>query len=74
MTNETNLPKIVLAENKPGTIVTHFKIREHQISCDEMPLYEGNDEAPDPWDYIIAGAGGCSAMRSSGMPLWEVST
>lgn len=62
MTNETNLPKILYAENNPGTILTHFKIRDHKISCDEMPLYEGNDEAPDPWDYIIAGAGGCSAI------------
>jgi putative redox protein len=62
MTNETNLPKVVIAKNQPGTILTHFKIRDHEISCDEMPLYEGHDEAPDPWDYIIAGAGGCSAI------------
>ena len=62
MTAETNLPKIVFAKNMPGTIVTNFRIRDHEISCDEMPLYEGNDEAPDPWDYIIAGAGGCSAI------------
>lgn len=59
---ENNLPKVVFAKNEPGTIVTHFKIRDHEISCDEMPLYKGNDEAPDPWDYIIAGAGGCSAI------------
>jgi putative redox protein len=62
MTTETNLPKTLTAKNKPGTIVTHFTIREHEITCDEMPLYGGNDEAPDPWDLIIAGAAGCSAI------------
>ena len=62
MTSETNLPKIIYAQNKPGTILTSFKIRDHEILCDEMPLYEGHDEAPDPWDYIIAGAGACSAI------------
>jgi putative redox protein len=62
MTAETNLPKIIRARNEPGTIVTHFDIRGHKIACDEMPLYGGHDEAPDPWDLIIAGAGGCSAV------------
>ncbi len=62
MTIETNLPKIIYAKNEPGTIVTHFNIRDHKISCDEEPLYGGEDKAPDPWDLIIAGAAGCSAI------------
>ena len=62
MTPETNLPKIITAKNKPGTIQTQLKIRNHEIKCDEEPLYEGNDEAPDPYDYVIAGVGGCAAI------------
>jgi putative redox protein len=62
MTTETNLPKMLAVKNKPGTIVTHFQIRAHNIACDEMPIYGGNDEAPDPWDLILAGAAGCSTI------------
>ena len=66
MTQETNLPKIVTAKNKPGTILTQFEIRNHKILCDEEPLYEGNDQAPDPYDYVIAGVGGCTAVMTTG--------
>ena len=62
MTDETNLPKIMTAIIKPLTIQTQLKIRNHEIKCDEEPLYEGNDEAPDPYDYVIAGVGGCTAI------------
>ncbi|MCP4539330.1 MAG: OsmC family protein [Chloroflexi bacterium] len=62
MTQETNLPKIITAKNKPGTILTQLEIRDHKILCDEEPLYEGNDQAPDPYDYVIAGVGGCTAI------------
>ena len=50
------------AKNKPGTILTHLTVRDHKFSCDEEPLYEGNDEAPDPYDYVITGVGGCTAI------------
>lgn len=33
-TEDTNLPKIVVATNAPGTIQTHFQIREHALLCD----------------------------------------
>lgn len=62
MTQETNLPKIVTAENKPGPILTRLRIRNHEILCDEEPLYGGNDDAPDPYDYVLAAVGGCSVF------------
>lgn len=62
MATETNLPKIVTTHNSPGPILTEMKIRNHTILCDEEPLYEGNDEAPDPYDYILAGVGGCTSF------------
>lgn len=62
MTEETNLPKVVTASNKPGPILTQIKIRNHDILCDEEPLYGGNDDAPDPYDYVIAGVAGCSVF------------
>ena len=65
-TEETNLPKIVTATNTPGTpqthFQTHFQIREHTLLCDEMPLYDGVDAGPDPYDLVIAGVGGCTAI------------
>ncbi len=42
--------------------MTQLTIRDHTILCDEEPLYEGNDQAPDPYDYVIAGVGGCTAF------------
>ena len=62
MTQETNLPKVVTVKNTPGPLLTKMKIREHDILCDEEPLYAGNDDAPDPYDYVIAGVGGCTAF------------
>jgi len=62
MTQETNLPKVLTASNTPGPIITRMKIRDHEFLCDEEPLYEGNDDAPDPYDYIIAGVAGCTSF------------
>lgn len=62
MPEETNLPKKITATNKPGTIKSQFKIRDHILFCDEEPLYGGNDEAPDPYDYVMAGVGGCTIV------------
>ena len=62
MAKETNLPKIVTAKNNPGTILTHIKARAHAFTLDEEPLYGGNDQAPDPYDYVLAGVGGCTII------------
>lgn len=62
MEKETNLPKKVKAVNKPGTILTDLTIRDHGFSCDEEPLYGGDDSAPDPYDFILAGVGGCTSI------------
>jgi len=62
MSTKTNLPKKITATNKPGTILSQMKIRNHSITCDEEPLYGGSDDAPDPYDYVIAGVGGCTIV------------
>lgn len=62
MTPETNLPKNVTVVNQPGTIVTELTVRQHAFICDEEPLYGGHDAAPDPYDYIIAAVGSCTAI------------
>ncbi len=62
MPSETNLPKIVSAKNQPGTIQAQISIRAHDLRCDEEPLYGGNDAAPDPYDYVLAGVGGCTVV------------
>lgn len=62
MTQETNLPKVVTAKNAPGSVLAQLKIRDHEILSDEEPLYGGNDDAPDPYDYVLAGVGGCTIV------------
>ena len=62
MTQETNLPKIMTAKNTPGPILTRLKIRGHEFFCDEEPLYDGNDDAPDPYDFVLAGVAGCTSF------------
>lgn len=62
MSEETVLPKIVSTKNEAGTILCRIGIRNHEVSCDEQPLHGGNDEAPDPYDYIVAGIGSCTAV------------
>jgi putative redox protein len=62
MTQETNLPKIMTVSNRAETLLTRIRIRDHEFLCDEEPLYEGEDAAPDPYDYIMAGVAGCTAF------------
>ena len=62
MKEQSNIPKIVTATNHSGTIVTNFMVRHHEFSCDEMPLYGGRDESPDPYDYLLSAVAGCTAI------------
>ena len=62
MKSDSVLPKVVTATNHPGAVVTQFRIRDHEITCDEQPVYGGVDSGPDPYDLIMAGVGGCTAI------------
>lgn len=62
MSKTPGLPKTIYASNAPGALATTFTIREHTLTCDETPLYGGDDEGPDPFDLIVAAVGGCTAI------------
>ena len=42
---------------------------------DEEPLYGGHDDAPDPFDYLLAGVGSCSMIslrQFSERKAWDI--
>jgi uncharacterized OsmC-like protein len=61
-----------------GSIYTHMQVRDHKFRADETPEYGGKDQAPDPFDYIIAGMASCTAItirqyaEKHDMPLEDV--
>lgn len=50
----------------------------HQLQADEPVNFGGSDEAPDPYDYLLASLGACTSMtiglyaRKSRFPLENV--
>ena len=45
-----------------ASIYTHMQVRSHHFMADETPEYGGEDQAPDPFDYIVAGMASCTAI------------
>jgi len=52
---------------------------KHQLQADEPLSVGGNDQAPDPYDYLLASLGACTSMtvglyaRKSRFPLENIS-
>jgi uncharacterized OsmC-like protein len=44
------------------SIYTNIQVRAHKFMADETPEYGGEDQAPDPFDYIVAGMASCTAI------------
>ncbi len=60
---DSNRPeKTLTATVGPDSIVTTLNVRDHTFTCDETPYYGGEDTAPDPYDYIMAGLASCTAI------------
>ncbi len=41
------------------SIISKVQTKKHIFYSDETPEWGGNDEYPDPWDYILGGLGAC---------------
>jgi uncharacterized OsmC-like protein len=73
--------------NKTADVVVHGSARsfrqeivagKHHLRADEPVSVGGSDEAPDPYDYLLASLGACTSMtvglyaRKSHFPLEDV--
>jgi putative redox protein len=61
---------------EPGSLATDVAVRQHRFRVDEAPpRYDSLDEAPDPYDYILAGLAACTLIsirlsaEAKGYPL-----
>lgn len=54
--------KNVQASTSERRVLCRLKAGKHQFSCDETEKFGGLDEAPDPWDYIMAGLVSCTLI------------
>ena len=55
-------PKFVTALVVEDSILTSVEVRGHQFQCDETEKYGGQDQHPDPYDYILSGLASCVAI------------
>lgn len=54
--------KTIEAHAAKGSIRTNLKVRTHKFMADEIAKHGGEDKAPDPFDYIVAGMASCTAI------------
>jgi putative redox protein len=59
--NEPPLKEVVAVVGAKS-IETDLTVRGHRFCCDETEPLGGHDSAPDPYDYILAGLGACTAI------------
>ncbi|MEM8488648.1 MAG: OsmC family protein [Bacteroidota bacterium] len=55
-------PKFATARVGASGIITDLEVRAHQFKCDETEAYGGQDQHPDPYDYILSGLAACVAI------------
>ena len=70
-------PDVVVRGNA-HRFLQDITIGKHHLQADEPFSIGGNDEAPDPYDYLLAGLGACTSMtiglyaRRSKWPLEDI--
>lgn len=68
----------VIVRGKPHAFLQEITVGKHQLRADEPFSIGGHDEAPDPYDYLLAGLGACTSMtiglyaRRSRWPLEDI--
>jgi putative redox protein len=68
----------VIVRGKADAFLQEITAGRHQFTADEPVSVGGADSAPDPYDYLLAGLGGCTSMtvalyaRRKQWPLDEV--
>ncbi|MFN2476696.1 MAG: OsmC family protein [Chthoniobacterales bacterium] len=68
----------VVVRGNPGAFLQKITVGKHHLEADEPFSIGGNDSAPDPYDYLLAGLGACTSMtiglyaRRSKWPLDDI--
>jgi putative redox protein len=68
----------VIVHGRAAGFVQEIVSGAHEFKADEPASMGGTDSAPTPYDYVLAGLGGCTSMtvglyaRRKGWPLEDV--
>ena len=52
----------VVVRGNPHQFLQEITVGRHHLQADEPFSIGGNDAAPDPYDYLLAGLGACTSM------------
>jgi putative redox protein len=55
-------PGVTVRETRQGRFQQEIEIRGHRLIADEPVESGGLDSGPDPYDFLLAGLGACTAM------------
>jgi putative redox protein len=81
MSDVANLPPpgvVVVEDNEAGPFAETVRSGAHVLAADEPLASGGNDTGPNPYDYLVAALGTCTAMtlrlyaRQKKWPLQKV--
>ncbi len=56
------VPSDVVVRGNPRAFLQNITVGKHHLQADEPFSIGGNDSAPDPYDYLLAGLGACTSM------------
>lgn len=71
--------EVCVSESGDGRYVQHVRMGRHLAVADEPPEMNGDDQGPNPYEYLLAGLGSCTSMtirmyaELKKMPLTRVS-
>lgn len=60
--NQSHLETDVVVRGSPHHFLQEITVGKHHLRADEPLSIGGRDEAPDPYDYLLAGLGACTSM------------
>ena len=73
------MAEVLVEDSTAGPLAETVRIGAHTLLADEPAALGGNDTGPNPYDYLLAGLGACTAMtlrlyaRRKNWPLQKVS-
>jgi uncharacterized OsmC-like protein len=56
--------EVLVAETGQGRFQQVVRVGRHELRADEPMSFGGDDSGPGPYDYLLAGLGACTSMRS----------
>jgi len=52
----------LVSETRPGPFTAAISVGRHRLTADEPESAGGGDAGPDPYEFLLAGLGACTAM------------